>query len=103
MPKMSKMLFTQGSPYSDPFISLLQVNLTLKCLTDTFAARGNISASLGNTSGTWWVSRNPGFQIRMLKTGFLNRIIPTTASAAFHIFHYNSQWKMPGKYLGVFT
>jgi hypothetical protein len=84
MPKMSKMPFTQGSPYSDAVISLpseSDKNLTLKSLTDTFAAGGNISASLGNTSGTWWVSQNPGFQIRMLKTGFLNRIIPIPPSS----------------------
>ena len=56
-------------------LHLLQLNLTLKSLPERFAAGSNISAPLGNTCGTRWVSRKPGFQIRMLETGFLNRII----------------------------
>jgi len=59
MPKMSKMPFTQGSPYSGSVIHLLQVNLTLKSLPERFAAGGNISSPLGNTSGIQWVSRFP--------------------------------------------
>jgi hypothetical protein len=32
-----------------------------------------------------------------------SKIHPTTALATFHIFHYHSQQKMPGKYFDVFT
>jgi hypothetical protein len=32
-----------------------------------------------------------------------SKIHPTPGSAAFHIFHYNSERKMPGKYFDVFT
>jgi hypothetical protein len=56
---------------------LLQANQTLKHPSQRLAAGGNISAPL---HGTRWVSQNPVFQIRMLETGFLKRILTSSQS-----------------------